>query len=816
MWQQPGPSGLRLRTIDAGMDSSRRDARQTRQLNVTYGKAVVGALLGGVLCLVLATRVFVGFDAALRVKVVRNAMPVTTGSSQVSATEPANQPPPPFAVIARIRNDSSVPEVFSIRADGQAMCTATVSSNVTRRVDCAAVRWPHEIEIAPSHIGTTSWVLEYLEVATHYGQSTGFARALVLPARSTNYRGPSAAWVCAVWAILTALFLCPSLPIPFRAIRSAYLFAIVAAIGLLGAVLIAPIISRYRVVLSVGNFAGWVSILVLPRLLWLGRKLWTVCCTGGWRVAWFPAMTVVLVGLMYGQRAAGGSDVYGYVSEADLWLRGDLKIDQSFVAAMPWPDAPRWFAPLAYQPRAGNDHSIVPVYSPGLPLMMAAAKLMAGQTAMFCVAPLCGGLLVLATYGIGRRLGSGIAAPVAGWLVATSPVVLMQSVMSMSDVPVAAAWAGAFYLLLGSGAGSAAGAGLLSAVAILIRPNLAPLAVILGLHYLFRMRRADTRRRALGHLCLFGAGVLPGVLAIAVINQYLYGSPLTSGYGNVGALFDARRMSVNARNYLRWFADAHTPIALIGFAALAVPLRRLWPAVRERAIFWIIGAFVLSLWAIYCAWLVFDSWLFSRFLLPSWPFIMLGVGACADALFRMQRRSWTRPAVILAVTGLVVAQLQFARNQFVFEIAHSDGRYAVAGRLTKEATDANSVVLSLHHSGSIRYYGERMTMNFTLMDAGSLDQVVDWLGRRGIRTYATLEDWEIPEFRQHFAGARRLAALAGPPRAALYDPGAVFVFELSEREGAVPEPLVVKGLDIGWRAIPPGPPPSLVLGPERH
>jgi hypothetical protein len=52
-----------------------------------------------------------------------------------------------------------------------------------------------------------------------------------------------------------------------------------------------------------------------------------------------PAAAAALLALcwVYGTRAAGGSDSYGYVSQARLWLSGDLHVHQSFVAAVPWP-----------------------------------------------------------------------------------------------------------------------------------------------------------------------------------------------------------------------------------------------------------------------------------------------------------------------------------------------------------------------------------------------------------------------------------------------------------------------------------------------
>lgn len=40
------------------------------------------------------------------------------------------------------------------------------------------------------------------------------------------------------------------------------------------------------------------------------------------------AALAAAIGLIWGTHAAGGADSYGYVSQADLWLTGHLRIDQ--------------------------------------------------------------------------------------------------------------------------------------------------------------------------------------------------------------------------------------------------------------------------------------------------------------------------------------------------------------------------------------------------------------------------------------------------------------------------------------------------------
>jgi hypothetical protein len=162
------------------------------------------------------------------------------------------------------------------------------------------------------------------------------------------------------------------------------------------------------------------------------------------------AFGVAVLGLSYATTVANGADAYGYVSQADLWLTGNLRIDQPWVAELPWPNAEWTAAPLGYRPApSAETPAIVPIFSPGLPLLMALAKRLFGHAAVFSIVPLSGALLVLATFGIGRRLGSSRIGLAAAWFLATSPIVLFMLMTPMTDVPAAAAWAVAFYACSG-------------------------------------------------------------------------------------------------------------------------------------------------------------------------------------------------------------------------------------------------------------------------------------------------------------------------------------------------------------------------------
>ena len=476
------------------------------------------------------------------------------------------------------------------------------------------------------------------------------------------------------------------------------------------------------------------------------------------------AVALGALGIAFATTAAGGSDSYGYVSQADGWMTGRLKIPEPWAASAPWKDALLTFTPLGYRPGAGADAAaIVPSYSPGLPLLLAAAKSIGGQEAMFWVVPLSGAALVIATLGIGRRLGAPRAGLVAAWLVATSPIVLFMIVSPMTDIPVAAAWNVALYFVLGESSSSAAAAGVASAVAILIRPNLVFEAGPLGLWYLLRAWRTGAWRAWIGRACVYAACAGAGIAAVAAINAYLYGSPFVSGYGTLGGWFTLGNIARNARNYTHWLAYAHTPIVFVGLVPLVVPLKRFWPNVGDRAVFIAIGLFLLALVGQYFAFLVFEAWWYLRFLITGLPIVLIGLGAVV-----MSIASLRRPVLTLAVAAavLVVGARDFkvaAAGEQVFGLWQDERRYVSVAKLARSMTDPSSVIYSMQHSGSLRYYGGRMTLNYSVLPPDQLDRSVAWLADHGAHPYLLVEDWEVDAVRKRFAGEQTLAILDARP-----------------------------------------------------
>ena len=548
------------------------------------------------------------------------------------------------------------------------------------------------------------------------------------------------------------------------------------------------------------------------------ERLWTRLVARASDRALVLAMAgaVAAAGMAYNTTAANGPDQYGYVSQADLWLDGNLHVPQPWAEHVPWPSK-RWsFAPLGYRPVEEEDRwENVPTYSPGLPLLMAAAKFVGGQEALFAIVPLFGGLMVLATWGLGRRLASSRAGLVAAWLVATSPAFLLHLVVPMSDVATAGAWTIALYFLIGGGIPATAGAGIAAGVALMIRPNLFLVAAVMGLYAVLRQvpSGAGWRYRIVSGLA-FGLPLLASGLAIAAIYQSLYGSPFVSGYGRFSDQFAWANLLPNIRNYFSWFVDTQTVIGLVGLAVALIPLRRVWPGVADRRAPVMLAALLVVTWVQYFAYLVFDNFRYLRFLLPTWPFVMLGVGVVAVGLTRRGRPSLTLATAAL-VLGVGITCWRQAAQEGAFRAWQSDRRFVAVARLVRDVTPPNSAVLAMIHSGSLRYYGGRMTIRYDILDQGWLDRGVEWLTARGVPVYALLEDWEIEPFATRFSGERLAQRIGRPPTLEYRSNETIRLYDLSAPDPAgtalAPSVVVTERFADRWRSALPVPAPTLVF-----
>ena len=523
--------------------------------------------------------------------------------------------------------------------------------------------------------------------------------------------------------------------------------------------------------------------------------------TGGrwqWRRLTVPFVVLLSLapaaaGVARNSWTAGGADSYAYVSQADLWVHRNLSVPVPLAGTAPWPEPVWTFSPHGFVP-AVSTPEIVPVTAPGLPLLMAAAKALGGHSAMFLVTPLSGAMLVWFTFLIGRRIGSDALGVSAAWLTATSPAVLAMLVSPMSDVPAAALWAAALCATLGNSTRSAWAAGAFASAAILVRPNLSPLAAVLALWRFWSEQRTESgeipakpetsgarRFRAPAAMVI---GIVPGCLFIAWLNNTLYGSPLSSGYGSLSSLFSTSNVAPNIARYGGWLIESQTPLFALGGIAVLFPIRAIWRTRGRQHAAFLLGASAATVWVLYLIYTPYDAWWFLRFLLPSWPALCVGTAAVLLRLADLPHRAFRAVAfAVLAVIG--VHGLRYAAGNGAFPSGEGDHRYASIATIVADATDPSAVIITGQNGGPVRYYAGRTIVRFDLLDPAWLDRAMQWLGTQGRHPYLLLEDWEVPHFKERF----RASAIGGLPYAPLVEyrspgvPGSIYLFDPARPDG---------------------------------
>jgi hypothetical protein len=487
------------------------------------------------------------------------------------------------------------------------------------------------------------------------------------------------------------------------------------------------------------------------------------------------AVVVFWLGLAYGSRAATGADAFGYVSQAYLWLKGDLHLEQPLSREFPWPHQEQSLTPLGYRPGEVR-HTIVPIYSPGVPLLMAGFALLFDACGPYYVTPVFGALLVAGTFVLAWRLTHEPAvSAAAATLMASSPAFLFNLMFPMSDIVTATLWTWSLALLTWPRVAAAFAAGGAAGLAVIVRPNLVPLAIA-GAAAAVMWPWTDTPlRRRLIRGVAFAVPIVPAALFVAGVNHTLYGSAFQSGYGSTSSLYAFSHLRTNVTQFTRWLLESES----VFVAAALLPL--VWKRSRPR---WLtfrsaapLGLFAAIAIASYFFYLPFDEWWYLRFLLPMFPLLFLFEAVTVAWIARGAPMPFIA-ALILALGLLGAYRGTYVADREFLKLGYGEQRYVAVGQFVDRALPQNAVILAMQHSGSIRYYSGRLTIRYDVFSPGRFPSVIEWLQARGYRPYILLEDWEEKQYRGRMGDAsalgrlelRVLAEMTAPVKVRIYDP----------------------------------------------
>ena len=505
------------------------------------------------------------------------------------------------------------------------------------------------------------------------------------------------------------------------------------------------------------------------------------------------AIVSTMVAVWFGTYSASGSDASGYLSQAMMWASGKTEWSDTLASLAGWPARFSISAPLGWRPAlvAGAQ---VPTYAPGLPLLMAIPHAIRGADGACLVVALSAGAAVWATGTLAARIFDRTAGVLAALLLATTPVFLYQSVQPMSDVPVTAAWIGCWAMLaslpggrITTGGGLATGgagltggsilpgractAGVACALAVLIRPNLAPLAAVPLAALVFAPRTPAPPHHRTTAVIAFAIPVALAGLVLAFLQWHWYGSPLQSGYGSANDLFAVANVRPNLFRYVAWLL-ATSPI--LALAPIGIVLS------RRSTLTWALTVFAATVTASYLAYYVFNDWSYLRFLLPSLAVAAVFVGGAVVAvLSRMP--SAARPGVFAAVALTLLAQgVSQARARHTFDLEEQQRGIAVLGPTLRASLPSSAVIVSGEQSGSLRYYTQHAIVRWDDATPEEMRQALDALEAGGHEVWVALDSWEEPLVRQKFASLP-LGALDWPPAVEAGDTHRIRVWRLADR-----------------------------------
>lgn len=442
---------------------------------------------------------------------------------------------------------------------------------------------------------------------------------------------------------------------------------------------------------------------------------------------------------------AGGADSSGYLNHARLLADGRV---HAAIRPLPGIDASRYsdflYSPLGFVPSGATE--LVPTYPAGLPLQIAAMHRVIGwphaADAVMILSAVAG---ILLTYLLGRALGLGWrGAGLAAGALGASPLYLMFSVQTMSDVP-ALTWTAATAVAAWHARRRPAwalAAGACFGMAVLVRPNnalmLLPLAVA---WWPERGTWKHTAARVLG----FGLAGLPFAGFFFLHSRAAYGSMVTTGYGDAWRLFQAAVIPETLRHYAQWLPVVFTPgiwlIVLLPFTGRG--------HVRPVAF---LGGWILTYLAFYVSYYhTHEAWWYLRFVLPAGPAFVIApvwvlrtiwqraVGARGDP-------PWRRSVAVAIVAGAaLLVEVPHDLEWAVLHAGHGESDYPVALDWLNRHAPENSVLVSVQTSGAAFYYTPFVVLRFDQIDSAHFPEIARAAAAQDRPIYAPLFDFEFEE-----------------------------------------------------------------------
>jgi len=471
------------------------------------------------------------------------------------------------------------------------------------------------------------------------------------------------------------------------------------------------------------------------------------------------ALTIVaILGIIFyayliisrGSYVIAGSDTPGYALLAQRIQQNRIVQPITELDEFNLPDDCNYiFLPLAFL-SGKNPRETVPLYPIGLPLLMLIAALPFGWNIGPClVGPLATVMSMILIYLTGLELGLrrrlSIAAAI---MLGVSPTVIFMGVQPMTDVPAMCWTLAAIFGALRSKKNTAWAilAGFAFGVAFLIRPTngLMLIPVLLSLRLTPRS------------LLYFGLGGLPLAAVFFTYNKIAFDNPFIMGFVQY-QIFTAIKLShftPRFAHYTYWLAATMSPLLLLGWLGVVI----------NREIYWRNRLLLISWFGIlllfYCFYLDYETWWYTRFLLPGLPALILGSLLSAQAITNLlkesvikqkyARISWL-PASLLLAAVLGSATYHIKLNDLI-NMGPGLMIHKESVLWADQIVPKQTLMVSMEMGGALRFYTGRKIFRYDLMQPYQWPILKKHIVEKGYGFYALLMPHEIELAQKNMPG----------------------------------------------------------------
>jgi hypothetical protein len=164
---------------------------------------------------------------------------------------------------------------------------------------------------------------------------------------------------------------------------------------------------------------------------------------------------------------------------------------------------------------------------------------------------------------------------------------------------------------------------------------------------------------------------------------------------------------------------------------------------------------------------------------------------------RLLPQPYGRLAASTAFGLMLATTVSFAADKGVFgRMRAGERRYIDIAEFVDATLPRNAALLSMQHSGSLKFYTGRLTLRYDWIYRQWASSVPAAVEQAGYHPYLVVDDVELPSVREHF-GIAPDAPLPWPVRARMRELGGLTVFDLATS----PDPSPPVALEPGSRHL---------------